>query len=65
MKPEVDSMVEPLVTVKEASRQTGVPYCTLARLVRLRRIPSLSVGGTITRLRMSDVRAAVVARVTV
>jgi excisionase family DNA binding protein len=64
MEPEVDSMVETLVTVKEASRQTGVQYSTLARLVRLRRIPSLSVGG-IVRLKMSDVRAAVVARVAV
>lgn len=51
---------EQLVTIREASRQTGISYSALQRLVRLRQIPSVSVAGRIVRLRMSEVFAAMV-----
>jgi hypothetical protein len=53
---------EPLRTIKSVSRQTGIPYQTLRRLIRLRQVPSVSVAGLPPRLRLSQVQAAIVER---
>ena len=53
---------EPLRTIKSVSRATGVPYGTLRRLIRLGRIPSVRVAGMPPRLRLSQVKAAIVER---
>jgi hypothetical protein len=51
-------MVEPIISVAKASRQTGVPYHVLLRLMHLRRIPSVRVAG-IRRVRLSQVASAI------
>jgi excisionase family DNA binding protein len=56
---------EPLRTMMSVSRQTGIPYLTLRYLVHTGRIPSVRVAGMPPRLRLSQVKAAMVERRTV
>ena len=57
----VKTEAEPLRTIRSVSRQTGIPYTSLRRLISLRRVPSVVVAG-IPRLRLSEVQAAIVER---
>jgi predicted site-specific integrase-resolvase len=49
---------EALVTLASAARETGVAYQTLRRLCLAGRIPCVVLAGTVRRVRMSQVRAA-------
>jgi hypothetical protein len=55
----VASTAEPLRTIKSVARETGIPYLTLRRLIRERRVPSVSVAGLPPRLRLTDIRATI------
>ena len=46
-----------LVTLAAASRESGLAYHTLRRLVLIGRIPHICVAGRTRRVRMSQVRA--------
>ena len=50
--------VEPLITIANAARKTGLAEWTLRRLVRSGAIPSIRVAGRVRRVRLSDVLAA-------
>jgi excisionase family DNA binding protein len=49
---------EPIIPIAEAARLTGIPYHTLLRLVREKRIACVRVSG-IRRIRLSQVEAAI------
>jgi excisionase family DNA binding protein len=50
---------EPLVTVSAAAREVGLSVPTLARLIKLKRVPHVVVGGLV-KLRMSEVQRSIV-----
>jgi excisionase family DNA binding protein len=49
---------ERIISIAAAARATGLPYHTLRRLIHLRRVASVRVGGT-RRVRLSAVRVAI------
>ncbi len=51
--------VEPLSTVREAARVTGIKYWLLMRAVKSGDIPHYRLGNTRMRVRLSDIEAVI------
>jgi len=51
---------EPLYTIKQAARDTGLRYWLLLRATKAGDIPTYSLGNKRRRVRLSDIEAAIV-----